>query len=305
MTRRASTGGSVAGRGTGDEAGNARHRTDLNVREYRQHRFSAVHSVRRAAPASRTCGRSAVGPTGRSLTPTPYSTLPNNTRNAPRKDQQPKPGVDRPRSLRDDTKSGQQGWLPALGVPEAEAVVTGRGSRGGCRRPSKLMTAVANDVSFPRQLEDPRSYRESSARRPSAVRDGMVRAGWDGSPLRPARDSPTLKVGGAVELGSIAEFLSAFGTLAALVAASIAAWAAIRTNNTWRPEAPCPAAASASSTTRSTTPTSARTGPSAAAPPNTAPADSCTSSNDSATPSPLSRTHDQRASGPSFAAVVT
>jgi hypothetical protein len=34
-----------------------------------------------------------------------------------------------------------------------------------------------------------------------------------------------------VELGSVAELLSAIGTLAALVAASVAAWAAIRTSN--------------------------------------------------------------------------
>jgi hypothetical protein len=37
--------------------------------------------------------------------------------------------------------------------------------------------------------------------------------------------------GGLVELGSVAELLSAFGTLAALVAASVAAWAAIRTSD--------------------------------------------------------------------------
>ena len=39
-----------------------------------------LNSVRRAASTSRTSGRFAVDPSGRSLTPTPHSALPNNRR---------------------------------------------------------------------------------------------------------------------------------------------------------------------------------------------------------------------------------
>ena len=39
-----------------------------------------LNSVRRAASTSRTSGRFAVDPPGRSLTPTPYPALPNNRR---------------------------------------------------------------------------------------------------------------------------------------------------------------------------------------------------------------------------------
>ena len=65
--------------------------------------FSALNSVRHAASPSRTSGRFAVGPSGRSLTSTPYPTLPNNRRRTTaRKIHGQEQRVDRPRPFRDD-----------------------------------------------------------------------------------------------------------------------------------------------------------------------------------------------------------
>jgi len=103
MTRRP-TCGPVACRGTGIEARTI-DITGLSTRSTIGIRFSAVHSLRRAASASRTCGRCAVVPAGRSLTPTPYSTLSKRQAELRKKKiNSTVSRVDRPRSLRDDTK---------------------------------------------------------------------------------------------------------------------------------------------------------------------------------------------------------
>jgi hypothetical protein len=66
--------------------------------------LSALNSMRRPASTSRTYGRCAVDPAGRSLTPTPQPGAPKGRRSAAKKDHKQEPGVDRPRSFRNDTE---------------------------------------------------------------------------------------------------------------------------------------------------------------------------------------------------------
>ena len=72
----------------------ARTRKDIaaNTRSPQTRVFSALNSVRRPASASRTYGRYAVDPPGRSLTPTPHPSAPKNRRRTGKekiKDQEP------------------------------------------------------------------------------------------------------------------------------------------------------------------------------------------------------------------------
>ena len=64
--------------------------------------FSASNSVRRAASTSRTSGRSAVGPAGRSWTSTPIPARSQAGEEPQEKDHLLEHGVDRPRPFRDD-----------------------------------------------------------------------------------------------------------------------------------------------------------------------------------------------------------
>ena len=69
--------------------------------------FSALNSMRRPASASRTYGRCAVDPPGRSLTPTPHCGAPETRQRTTRKKINDwNYGVDRPRSFRNDRPAG-------------------------------------------------------------------------------------------------------------------------------------------------------------------------------------------------------
>ena len=106
--------------------------------------FSAPNSVRRPASASRTYGRCAVDPPGRSLTPTPPCGAPNSRRRSTRKkinDQNY--GVDRPRSFRNDNLTrmvilivvAHLGCRPPSQLPTYRSKSTTPPPRRGARRP--------------------------------------------------------------------------------------------------------------------------------------------------------------------------
>jgi hypothetical protein len=134
----------MATSGTVDEYRRHEHRMTRHLRGPQgQPRRPAVlrpHGLRaRTASASTTSGRSAVDPTGRSLTPTPRTDAPQKQRRTTNKDSSI--GVGRPRFYRDDTThpgvdqntfSRARATLREAGVPTAagRGTLTNRRSRG-------------------------------------------------------------------------------------------------------------------------------------------------------------------------------
>ena len=85
-----------------------------------------IHSLRRTGPASRPCGRFAVGPAGRALTPAPTSARPETGRRAEKKTRK---ALDREDSFRDDPLAARR-FLPIVATPEVVGSRDGSGSSG-------------------------------------------------------------------------------------------------------------------------------------------------------------------------------
>jgi hypothetical protein len=132
------TGGPVAGRGTGDEAGTARHRTGLNVQEYRQHRF-----LRCPQRAPRGVGVKDLRPLrGRPFGPIPdpdalLDAAQQHPESAQGKDQQHKPGLTGPAPSGMTRTSGDRRGSCTLSGRHGEPVVLVEAGVNGDEPPCK------------------------------------------------------------------------------------------------------------------------------------------------------------------------